>query len=511
MMYKIKLFVTLMVLALYSQCSEKNHEKPNIVLILADDLGWSDIGCYGSEVATPNLDRLASEGIRFTRMHNTSKCFPSRATLLTGVYAQQCGYHKSYREPIKNAITLGEMLQTAGYRTLWSGKHHGVERPVDRGFDRYYGLRDGASNHFNPGLQREGEPVPAQKRPDRPFFVDHEMFQPYTPPKDFYTTDYFTKYALQWLEEYKGEDKPFFLFLSYTAPHDPLMAWPEDIAKYKGIYSEGYHGIRSKRYAKQKQLGLADERYILSEETHTSWDALGDSLKLIEELKMEVYAALIDRMAQKIGEVIQKIQDLGKLENTLIIFVSDNGASAEVVRIPGDGNIGTVGHWTSLGEDWANVGNTPFRYYKNYSFEGGINTPMIAYWPKGIKAKNAISRFPGHFIDIMPTLAEIAGATYPKQFNNQEIVPMQGVSLMPVLNGESVSRNKPLYWQWSKGKAVLDGKWKIVSWGDDSAWELYNLEADPTETNNLAPIHPDIVEKMDGMFNNWKKENERWN
>lgn len=508
---KIFLFVFLSSFLLFAQCTNKSAEKPNIVLILADDLGWSDIGCYGSEVATPNLDRLASEGIRFTQMHNTSKCFPSRATLLTGVYAQQCGYDKSYNEPIMNAITLGELLQSAGYRTLWSGKHHGVETPVDRGFDRYYGLREGACNHFNPGLQREGEAVPAQKRPDRPFFVDHQKFQPYSPPKDFYTTDYFTKYALEWLDEYKDEDNPFFLFLSYTAPHDPLMAWPEDIAKYKGKYSEGYHGIRSKRYAKQKQLGLADDRFILSEETHVAWESLTDSVKQVEQLKMEVYAAMIDRMDQKIGEVIQKISDMGKLDNTLILFMSDNGASAEMVRIPGDGNIGTVGHWASLGKDWANVGNTPFRFYKNYSFEGGINTPMIAYWPNGIKAKNAISRFPGHFIDIMPTLAEIAGASYPKLFNNQEIVPMQGVSLWPVLQGEKVQRQKPIFWEWSRGKAVRDGDWKIVSWGDDSPWELYNLETDPTETNNMASMHPEIVEKLDRLFSKWKSDNERWN
>lgn len=508
---KAPIVILISALFLFLQCGEKNYEKPNIVLILADDLGWADIGCYGSEVATPNLDRLASEGIRFTQMHNTSKCFPSRATLLTGVYAQQCGYDKSYNKPINHAVTLGEVLQTAGYRTLWSGKHHGIETPVDRGFDRYYGLREGASNHFNPGPQREGEPAPAQKRPDRPFFIDREKHQPYSPPKDFYTTDYFTKYALSWLDEYKNEDKPFFLLLTYTAPHDPLMAWPEDIAKYKGKYSEGYHGIRSKRYARQKQLGLVDERFILSEETHISWDSLSDSLKQVEELKMEVYAAMIDRMDQKIGEVIQKIQDMGKLDNTLILFMSDNGASAEMVRIPGDGKIGTVGQWTSLGKDWANVGNTPFRFYKNYSFEGGINTPLIAYWPKGIKAKNSISRFPGHFIDIMPTLVELTGAHYPTEFNNQEIVPMQGVSLLPVLQGKALERSKPLFWEWSKGKAVRDGDWKIVAWGDESPWELYDMEDDPTETNNLAQMHPEIVDRLNKLYDEWKKEHERWN
>jgi len=492
-------------------CRSEKLQKPNIILILVDDMGWSDIGCYGSEVATPNLDRLASEGIRFTQMHNTSKCVPSRAALQTGIYAQQSGYHDSYKQPLANCVTIGEVLQTAGYKTLWSGKHHGVETPVDRGYDRYYGLREGASNHFNPGPQREGEAIPAQKRPDRPFFIDHEKHQPYSPPKDFYTTDYFTKYALDWLDEYKDEEQPFFLYLAYTAPHDPLMAWPEDIEKYRGKYMEGYHGIRSKRYAKQKQLGLVDDRFILSKETHDEWNSLSDSLKDVEDLKMAIYSAMVDRVDQKIGEILNKLENQGKLDNTLVLFMSDNGSSAEVVNIPGDGKIGTVGQWTSLGKNWANVSNTPFRYYKNYSFEGGINTPMIAYWPKGIKARNMISRFPGHFIDIMPTLVEISGADYPSHFNDQEIVPAQGVSLWPVLQGEALERQKPLFWEWRHGKAVREGGWKLVAYGNDADWELYNIIEDPTETNNLAANYPDQVMKMDQLFTNWKKECEQWN
>lgn len=509
----MKSFSLLLVASLLfvSSCRNPSYEKPNILLILVDDMGWSDIGCYGGEVETPNLDRLASNGIRFTQMHNTSKCFPSRASLLTGVYAQQCGYGSSYKQPLHHAVTLGEVLQTAGYRTLWSGKHHGIETPVNRGFDRYYGLREGACNHFNPGPRREGEPKPAQKRPDRPYFIDHEKFQPYSPPKDFYTTDYFTKYALEWLEEYKYENKPFFLYLAYTAPHDPLMAWPEDIAKYKGKYMEGYQGIRAKRYAKQKMLGLADHRFLLSEETYDPWESLSDSIKIVEDLKMAIYSAMIDRVDQKIGEILKKIDAMVKLENTLVLFMSDNGSSAEVVNIPGNGKIGTVGQWTSLGKNWANVSNTPFRYYKNYSFEGGINTPMIVCWPSTIKAKNAISRFPGHFIDIMPTLVEIAGAEYPDNFNDQEIIPMQGMSLWPILQGKTVERSTPLYWQWSKGKAVREGKWKIVAHGVASPWELYNVDEDPTETNNQADMFPQIVEKMDKLFQSWLKGNEEWN
>lgn len=492
-------------------CSNPSSEKPNILLILVDDMGWSDIGCYGSEVETPHLDRLAENGIRFTQMHNSSKCFPSRAMLQTGIYAHQNGYHKSYRQPLKNCVTIGEVLQTAGYRTLWSGKHHGIETPVDRGYDRYYGLREGGCNHFNPGKQRKGEPVPAQKRKDRPFFIDHKKYQPYAPEKDFYTTDYFTKYALKWLDEYREEAKPFFLYVAYTAPHDPLMAWPEDIAKYKGKYLKGYDDIRSKRFARQKEMGLIDERFLLSEKTYTAWESRSDSMKLVEDLKMAIYSAMIDRVDQKIGELLNKIESMGELDNTLVLFMSDNGGSAEVVNIAGNGKIGTVGHWTSLGPDWANVSNTPFRYFKNYSFEGGICTPLIACWPNGIKAKNAISHFNGHFIDIMPTILEITGARYPEEFNEQKIVPMQGLSLWPVMKGEIVQRDKPLFWQWAKGKAVREGKWKIVSHGLDAPWELYNMDEDPTETNNLASMHPDIIDKMNELYDSWIEENKKWN
>ena len=293
--------------------------KPNIVLIFADDLGWSDIGAYGSEVETPNLNWLAANGVRFTQMYNTSKCNPSRAALMTGLYAQQVGYEANYQQPLKNATTLGEVLKSAGYRTLWAGKHHGADHPMDRGFDRYYGLMEGASNHFNPGPKRENEPQPAQKRPDRPFYDDRTLMQPYSPPADYYSTDYFTKYALKWLDEYQEEKNPFFLYLAYTAPHDPLMAWPEDIAKYKGKYSEGYEVIRQRRFEKQKSLKLIPENAILTEPTHVPWSSLSDSLKKIEAQKMEVYAAMIDRMDQKIGEIIQKLREQGKLENTDVL------------------------------------------------------------------------------------------------------------------------------------------------------------------------------------------------
>jgi arylsulfatase A-like enzyme len=509
-MYQKIGIILCMVLIIFS--CEKEQTKPNIILICADDLGWSDIGCYGSEVQTPNLDKLGDGGIRFTRFHNTSKCFPSRACLLTGVYAQQNGYSKTYKNPITNAVTLGEVLRTAGYRTLWSGKHHGLENPVTRGFDRYYGLKDGACNYFNPGNQRPGEGAPARKgkpgnKTQRWWCIDSVMYHPYTPEaKGFYTTDYFTNYALGWMDEYKNEEKPFFLYLAYNAPHDPLMAWPEDIAKYKGKYNVGYEKIRKQRYEKQLQMGLIDESYKLSAPTYENWNELSDSVRNDEIRKMEVYAAMIDRMDQNIGRVLAKLKEIGKDENTLILFMADNGASAEMVNISDDyGEIGTMTRWSSLGHSWANVGNTPYRLYKNFSYEGGINTPLIAWWPEKISAKT-FSEFPGHFIDLMATFVDITGAKYPTEFNNQKITPMQGVSLLPVLKGEKKAREKPIFWEWNDGKAAYSNSWKIVKEGLDSPWELYNIKKDPTETNNLANDNPDKLKEMDRLFTGWKSD-----
>ena len=486
--------------------SESPDTHPNIILILADDMGWSDLGCYGSEVSTPNLDGLAKQGMRFTNFYNTSKCFPSRACLLTGVYAQQNGYARNFSGPITNAVTLGEVLGEAGYRTLFSGKHHGLENPYDRGFDRYYGLKEGACNHFNPGLQREGEPAPARKGRARPWCFDSIMIEPYTPvEKDFYTTDYFTKHALGWLEEYKNEQKPFFLYLAYTVPHDPLMAWKEDIDKYRGRYDVGYEEIRARRYAKQLEMGLIDESHILSEPTHVPWADLPDDIQKEEAQKMEVYSAMTDRLDQNIGKILQKLEETGDIDNTLIIFVSDNGASAEMVRLNTDdenAEIGTMGRWVSLGGDWANVSNTPYRHFKNNSFEGGIKTPLIAYWPGKIEP-GSFSAFPGHFIDFMPTVVEISGASYPESHMGNPVVPMQGQSLIPAFKGTTSEREKSLFWEWRNGKAMRKGDWKIVKLTLEQDWELYNLAEDPTETTNLSTDNPDLVTELGDIYMNW--------
>ena len=506
------LWISLLALSL-SLFSCSKQELPNIILICADDLGWSDLGSYGSEISTPNIDQLANEGMRFTQIHNTSKCFPSRACLLTGVYAQQSGYDRGYREPLMNAVTLGEVLREAGYITLWSGKHHGLENPIYRGFDHYYGLKDGACNHFNPGVQRPGEGVPARKswsgeKAKRAWCIDSLMYAPYTPQeKDFYTTDYFTHYAVDWLEEYGNDKRPLFLYMSYTAPHDPLMAWPEDIQKYEGFYDDGYEAIRQARYSRQLEMGLIDSSYLLSKSTYPTWDTLSSEVKMEEIRKMEVYAAMIDRLDQNIGRILKSLEETGRSKNTLIMFVSDNGASAEMVHIDDDyGEIGTMTLWSSLGPNWANVSNTPFRYFKNYSYEGGINTPLIAHWPDRI-APGTFSRFPGHFIDIMATYVDIVDADYPAEFNGSKITPLQGESLLPAFRGEEQKRSKPLFWEWSKGQAIREGDWKLVRQGRENSWDLYNLYEDPTETNNLAADYPEKAKAMDQLFREWKMKN----
>lgn len=487
-----------------SDSDSPDQQRPNVILIMVDDMGWSDIGCYGSEVSTPNIDKLAAEGIRFTQMYNTAKCFPSRACLMTGLYSQRTGYNIGYKKNMDNAITLGELFQMGGYTTMWSGKHHSTERPTTRGFDHYSGLFEGASNHFNPGKKRPGEGQPAQKRPDRPWVIDGKIYDQYTPPKDFYTTDAFTDYALGWLNEQESED-PFFLYLAYTAPHDPLMAWPEDIAKYRGKYMEGYEAIRSKRFDKQKQVGIIPEGYPVSAPSFQDWDALTKEEKLEEDLKMAVYSAMIDRLDQNIGRLLQNLEEQDVLDNTLILFLSDNGASAELVtHVDGSGEIGTLTRWTSLGGDWANVANVPYRYFKNHSQEGGVKTPLIAYWPQGIKNKNSVSHTPLHLIDFMATFVDLTGVKYPLEFNDQTIFPNDGISFLPILEGEKIQRNKPLFWEWRDGKAIRDGDWKLVSWKDE--WFLYDLKADPVEENDLSSKHPDKVKSLKSMYDEWASE-----
>ena len=333
-----------------------------------------------------------------------------------------------------------------------------------------------ATNHFNPGKQRDGEPASIFKGGSDTWNIDDKSYFPYTPEKDFYSTDYFTKSAISYLEECKNDSKLFFLYLAFTAPHDPLMAWPEDIAKYRGKYKVGYKAIRDARYKKMLELGMVDPSMKLSEQTAIEWESLTDEEKDQEDLRMSKYAAMIDRIDQSIGKLLKKLDETGKLDNTLILFASDNGANAEdyeskIKNYNGNGEAGTVDYWASLTENWDNVSNTPYRYYKNWSYEGGICTPFIVWWQKIIKQKSIVNNQPLHFVYIMAIFKDLTGAFYPTYFRNQEIVPMQGESFLPALKGGKLKeREKPIFWQWAKGKAIRVGNWKAVAQKD--VWSL---------------------------------------
>jgi arylsulfatase len=506
------------------EVNEDATVKPNVLLVLVDDMGFSDIGPYGSEVSTPNLDRLADEGMRFNNFHNTSKCFPTRAALMTGQYAQRVGVSKSANSTFRNHVTLGDVLRTAGYKTLMVGKHHALDNPYDMGFDHYWGMRDGAANHFNPGYQREGEAKPAQKRQNqRVFCFDAKCVQPFTPDsKDYYTTDTFTDWAIELLgrHETENDEQPFLLYLAYTAPHDPIQAWPQDIAKYEGMYDGGYEPIAQARYERQLELGIIDaETHKRSEPMHQDWDGLSLEMKVEEAQTMEVYSAMIDSIDQNLGRLITYLEETGELDNTLIMFLSDNGASAEVVDI-GDGEIGAIDRWASVDGHWANVSNVPFKSYKNSSFEGGANTPFIARLPGIVSAGGEVNRTPAHLVDVMATLVDISGATYPDVSPRGETVgDMDGVSLLPAFETGTVERDQPIFFEWRDGKAVIDGGWKLVVhvvrpqyvesglWDFSSGeWELYNLAEDATEINNLAESQPEKLAEMIAKYEAWWAE-----
>ncbi len=479
---------------------------PNILIILVDDMGYSDIGCYGGEIRTPNIDRLAVNGMKFTQMYNTAKCYPTRACLQTGVYFQRTD------RDFANTATLGEVLRPAGYHTLWSGKHHARFNPVSRGYDRFYGLIGGAQNHFNPGSKAApGQPVPASKGDGNRWSLDGQEVKDFIPEDPrFYDTDAFTDRALVWLNEYPKTDKPFLLYLAYTAPHWPLQAWPKDIAKYKGVYDGGYEAVRQARYERQIDLGLVDPKTSplppmeYGRKSGNKWGDLSPDERRQEAMRMEIYAAMVDRVDQNIGRVLQRLEEQGKLDNTLILFLSDNGACAEspkVNNVDPNAPLGSVASFVSYGQNWASVGNTPLRKWKQDSFEGGIATPLVVHWPAGLKPQSGYNREPAHLIDIMPTVLDISGAKYPGASKRSKIPPMDGVSLLPAFKGQAIGRSKPLFFQFNKGSAIRDGRWKLAR--NSPTWELYDLAVDRTETHNLAAERPELVRQMDVAWQAW--------
>ena len=484
----IRILLGALFLCAFSSMAAK-ASRPNIILIMCDDMGWSDIGCYGGEVQTPTLDRMAREGMRFTQFYNNAKCTTTRASILTGLYPRR-GEGGLLRT---NMVTLGEAMKLAGYQTSLSGKWHlgsdETTHPFKRGFDEYYGLLDGACNFFDP---KQRDPKYKGARIRKFGENDRELFEF---PKDYYTTDAFTDHAIKSLNKFSEKDEPFFLHVCYTAPHYPLHAKPEDIAKYRGKFKMGWNKMREQRHKRMKEMGLIDPKWKLSSRDSRAYDWASANHDH-EDLRMAVYAAMIDSMDQNIGRLMAALKKSGEADNTLVLFLSDNGGCAEEPGgrspkiIPGPKDF-----YAAVGPSWGWAQNAPFRRYKKWAHEGGIATPCIAWWPGQIKA-NSITKEVGHIIDFMPTFLELAGGKYPAKHKGNDILPVEGKSLLPILNGGKRGGHDQIAWQWSGNRALREGKWKLVWDKLDKRWSLFDLEADRTETNDLASTNPKRVVRL---------------
>ncbi len=524
----------------------KKDGRPNIIVILADDLGYSDMGCYGGEISTPNLDRLAQNGLRFNSFYNTSRSCPTRASLLTGIYQHQAGIGRmtfddhlpGYRGTLsKNAVTIAEVLSGAGYQTGMIGKWHVAETPLrpdqtawlnhqvfheefadkvnyptHRGFMDYYGTIYGVVDYFDPFSLVNGE-EPVNSVPD-----------------DYYITNALSDSAVMYVNRYAKGGKPFFLYLSYTAPHWPLHALPEDIEKYKDTYKVGWQAIREQRYERMKRLGIfpGQTDYLSQRQFDDDW--ANNPTAEWDARAMAVHAAMVDRMDRGIGELVEALRKNGQLDNTLIMFMSDNGASSESCQNYSAGENdrpsktrdgrdivyprkkevmpGPQTSYAGIGDRWANVVNTPFRFWKAKQFDGGICTPMVAHWPKGIgkKVKGKVTGDMCHVMDIMATCVEMAGAAYPKTYGGNEIVPMEGVSFVSTLQGKPRKGHEYLGFEHFNQRAFIasDG-WKIVWQGPKTGWELYDLNTDRTELRNLASQKPEKVSQLAAQYEAWAK------
>ncbi|HKZ36317.1 MAG TPA: arylsulfatase [Chryseolinea sp.] len=496
---------------------KSKSRRPNIILIMADDLGYSDIGSYGGEISTPNLDRLANEGMRFKEFYNNAICAPTRASLITGQYPHRAGIGffdinlglPAYQGFLnRQSLTLGEVLRSAGYSTLLSGKWHvgkdSLSWPNQRGFDQFYGLLGGAANYFN------DFPMPLGGREAPVVLVENnKRLRPQ--PDSYYFTDEITDHAVKFLDEQNKTAKPFFLYVAYTAPHWPLQALPEDIAKYKGKFDKGWDELRKERHARQIQLGIISETSkIANRDDLPAWEELTFDERKLWSLRMEVYAAMIDRMDQGIGKILNKVADLKKDDNTIIFFISDNGAEGGWFSLAGankrytSGPVGTSGSFDYIYKNWAQVSNTPLRSYKDNMHEGGISSPFIAWYPKEIKG-NVIVKGTGHIIDLAPTFYELAQAKYPSNFNGLTPYSLVGKSLVPVLRGNApeVNRNEPVFWERAGNRAVRKGKWKLVSDFEKNKWELYDMEKDRGETTDVASENLLVVRELAFDYQQW--------
>jgi arylsulfatase len=543
----------LLTLALWTPAlAQDASRRPNVVLVLADDMGYSDVGCYGGEIRTPTIDRLAAGGVRFTQFYNTSRCCPTRASLLTGLYSHQAGIglmtgdrgYDAYRGDLsRDCVTIAEALGTAGYCSYMAGKWHVTRHvgpradasnwPLQRGFDRFYGTIIGAGSFYDPATLCRGNTfiTPAN--------------DPEYRPESFYYTDAISDEATRFVAEHLDErlEEPFFLYVSYTSAHWPMHAPEEDVARYDGAYDAGYDAIRAARHARAIELGVLDEAWALSaprrpweDEEHREWNVRC----------MEVYAAMIERMDRGIGRIVGELERRGVLDDTIVIYLQDNGGCAEGygrrsnadeakdhdfdpfgpddlqpriwppmqtrdgrwVRTGPEVMPGAEDTFVAYGLGWANVSNTPFRGFKHDGYEGGIATPFVVHWPRGLAGarRGAIVDDPAHLIDVLPTLLDAAEVEYPARFAETDIQPLEGVSLLPALAGESLERRGPLCFEHHGNLALRDGRWKIVSQYRKERpirWELYDMERDRTETSDLADEHPERVAAMAAAWQTW--------
>ena len=515
----------LTVLCLVSPAAESSaDQRPNVLLILCDDLGYSDIGCYGGEIQTPNLDRLAEDGMRFTQFYNCAVCVTTRSALLTGLYPRQAKKPRLRT----NMITLGEAMRRAGYATSLTGKWHlGSEpplRPIDRGFDEYYGVLDGCCNFFNPATP---DPVFYNGGRHRPFAHNDERITKF--PEGYYTTDAFSEHAASTIKRFAQGDKPFFAHLCYTAPHFPLHAFEEDIERYRGKYSDGYLAMRERRHKRQAESGLFPSLPKLSAEEDKkgdyrydydvpNWKELPVAEREREEARMETYAAMVERMDGGIGRVLASLDEAGVADNTVVIFLSDNGGCASwpasrpgqeagFLKYNNDIPVGDGRGYEFVGKGWGWAQNAPFRQFKTWCYEGGIATPMIVRWP-GKVVRDPITHQVGHIIDFMPTLLELAESKYPREFNGHEILPVEGKSLLPVFRGQKRDGHESLSWELFGNRAIRQGDWKLVWGASEKTWELYDLKADRSETNNLAAKLPERVTTMARDWEAWQERTE---
>ncbi len=507
-------------------CSHAEADRPNIVLIMADDMGYSDIGCYGGEIPTPNIDGLAAGGLRFTEFYNTGRCCPTRASLMTGLYPHEAGVgHMVYanRGPgyldhlNDQCVTIAEVLASAGYQTMMAGKWHvghaPGQWPTDRGFEQFYGIHIHVDSYFKvlPGcpVYHNGQlAIPSTADPPNTLH----------PEKEWYTTDVFTDWALKFLGETKPAEKPFFLYVAYNSPHWPLEAPDENVEHFRGKYHGGWDKLRETKLARMKQMGLVSKDTVLSPSENPTWAGIPEPDRLELDFRRAIYSGQIERMDQNVGRIVAKLQQMGAIDNTLIFFLSDNGCSAEGGMFGykrNENRIANHSEWrkesvrsSSTGQAWACASNTPFRLYKRWVHEGGIATPLIAHWPNAIEQTGGLAHQPGHVVDIMATCCDVANAQYPKQRGGKDIHAMRGISLVPAFQDPANVQPRTLFWEHEQHAAIRHGDWKLVSLkaADENQWCLYDLEKDRTETHDLSASMPTQVEDLKRRWTHWAEQ-----